>query len=71
LENLVKNEKFKRICKNLFDTGHSLELDGNVLKLREELGLPRVPTTVMHSKKLLASFQEILRKTGFCPDDFK
>jgi len=65
LKNLVQNERSKELCKNLFEIGHSIVPDKDVLKLREELGLPKIPPTVLSSKKALLNFQKLLRKMRF------
>ncbi|WP_455368177.1 hypothetical protein [[Eubacterium] cellulosolvens] len=71
LRYLIDKVKVKKICETLFKTGHTVELNDDVLKLREKVGLSRIPPTVMSSKVELDRFQRLVKKTRLYHNDLK
>ncbi len=55
----------KNTAKNLAKYGHTLSVKDDITKLREELGLPGVPPTVLADEKAKADLMKILTVTGF------
>jgi heterodisulfide reductase subunit C len=58
-------EAHKNTAKNLLKLGHSVTLDENVLKMRESLGLPRLPPTTAASSEAMNELDLILKTTKF------
>ncbi len=58
-------DNHKNTAKNLAKYGHTLSVKDDITKLREELGLPGVPPTVLASEKAKADLDKILTITGF------
>ena len=55
----------KNTAKNFSKYGHTVPVKDDITKLREELGLPGVPPTVLASDKAKADLDKILTVTGF------
>ncbi len=55
----------KNTAKNLAKYGHTVPVKDDITKLRESLGLPGVPPTVLANDKAKADLDKILTLTGF------
>ena len=55
----------KATAKNLAKYGHTVPVKDEITKLRESLGLPGVPPTVLANEKAKADLDKILSITGF------
>lgn len=55
----------KNTAKNLAKYGHSVPVKDDISKLRESMGLPALPPTVLSSEKAKADLDKILTATGF------
>ena len=55
----------KNTAKNLAKYGHTVPVKDDITKLRESLGLPGVPPTVLANDKAKADLDKILTITGF------
>ncbi len=64
LRNLVIREQHKAIMTNLLETGHSVKVQDEICRLREKLGLPKLPPTTLVHKKALEDLRRIIHQTG-------
>lgn len=55
----------KKTAQNYFKYGHTVASNEKVEKLRESLGLPKLPPTVLSNEKAKADLDKILNATGF------
>ena len=58
-------ENHKNTARNLAKYGHTVSVQDKITALREELGLPGVPPTVLANEKAKADLDKILTLTGF------
>lgn len=62
LRNLVVRTGSKQILDNIFTSGHAIQVDNRILSLREKLGLPRLPPTVLSSRESLKGLRKLLNR---------
>jgi heterodisulfide reductase subunit C len=65
LRNLIHREPHKLVARNLLEAGHFVKIDDKICRLREKLGLSKLPPTTLTYKKALEDIRLIMRKTGF------
>lgn len=58
-------ENHKNTAKNLAKYGHTVPVQDKITALREQIGLPGVPPTVLSNEKAKADLDKILTLTGF------
>ena len=55
----------KRTASNLVKYGHTVNVQDKITEMRESMGLPGVPPTVLADEKAKADFDKIIKLTGF------
>ena len=55
----------KRTAANLVKYGHTVNVKDDITAMREKMGLPGVPPTVLADDKAKADFDKIIKLTGF------
>jgi len=58
-------ENHKKTAMNLAKLGHTVSVNSDIEKLRESLGLPKTPPTVLANKDAKADLDKILKAAGF------
>jgi len=58
-------DNHKKTASNLYKSGHTVMINNDIEKLRESLGLPKIPPTVLNNKDAKADLDKILKATGF------
>lgn len=58
-------DNHKGTARNLVKYGHTVPVKDDITALREKLGLPGVPPTVLSNDKAKADLDKILAATGF------
>ena len=58
-------ENHKKTAMNLHKFGHTVSINNEIEDLRESLGLPRVPPTVLSNKDAKNDLDKILKAAGF------
>ena len=58
-------ENHKKTAMNLSKLGHTVSVSADIEKLRESLGLPKTPPTVLDNKDAKADLDKILKAAGF------
>ena len=64
LRNLVIKAHYRTIMTNLLATGHSVKVDDEICRLREKLGLNKLPPTTLVHKKALEDLRIIIREAN-------
>jgi len=59
------HENHKKVAQSLMKIGHTVDNNDKIRELREELGLPENPPTVISNEKAKADLDKILELTGF------
>ena len=58
-------ENHKKTAANLYKLGHTVSVNPDITKLREDLGLDKTPPTVLANQKALEDVVKLLKATGF------
>jgi len=58
-------ETHKKVATAFMTQGHTVKLNDEFKALRESMGLPGVPPTVLSDDKAMSDFKKIVEKTGF------
>jgi heterodisulfide reductase subunit C len=58
-------DNHKKTAANLYKLGHTVSVNADITKLREELGLEKTPPTVLANKKAMEDLVTLLKATGF------
>ena len=64
IDNLLTKTPNKVVAGRVFSIGHSVAVSDKVSKLRTEIGLLRLPPTVLTYKKRLNEVKKIMEETG-------
>ncbi len=58
-------ENHKKTATNLYQLGHTVNSNEKIEALRESMGLPKLPPTVMANEKAMSDLKTILKAAGF------
>jgi len=58
-------DNHKKTATNLYKLGHTVSVNADITKLREELGLAKTPPTVLANKKAMEDLVKLMNATGF------
>jgi heterodisulfide reductase subunit C len=58
-------DNHKKTAANLYKLGHTVSVNADITKLREELGLEKTPATVLANKKAMEDLVKLMNATGF------
>lgn len=58
-------ENHKKTATNLYQLGHTVNSNKKIEALRESMGLPKLPPTVMANEKAMSDLKTILKAAGF------
>ena len=58
-------DNHKKTAANLFKLGHTVPSNEKIENLRESLGLPKIPPTVLANKSAMAEVEKLLKLTHF------
>jgi len=58
-------DNHKKTASNLYKLGHTVSVNAEITKLREELGLAKTPPTVLANKKAMEDLVKLMNATGF------
>ena len=58
-------DNHKKTAMNLYKLGHTVSVNPDITKLREELGLDKTPPTVLANKKATEDLIKLMNATGF------